>query len=272
MLAHLLWTSSLLSSVWAQRLPGDHMTSCGVSTPISCTNTTTVSNLCCFEYPGGLLMQTQFWDTSPATGPEDSWTIHGLWPDKCNGSYDSNCDPSRAYKDIASILTNAGETDLLEYMNQYWLDISGDNSDLWVHEWAKHGTCLSTLRPSCLGRTESYGEDAVSYFRRVVSLFQNLPTYDWLSAAGITPSPHKTYTYEQLASAIQDAWGFLPALDCRSHRLNGVSYYHHLRGSVIDGQFVPIDAPSRGSCPSKGIIYSPKKTRHVLVDQSAGQH
>lgn len=25
------------------------------------------------------MLQTQFWDTNPATGPQDHWTIHGLW-------------------------------------------------------------------------------------------------------------------------------------------------------------------------------------------------
>lgn len=53
------------------------------STPLSCQNTTAVADLCCFNAPGGQLLQTQFWDTDPATGPTDSWTIHGLWPDHC---------------------------------------------------------------------------------------------------------------------------------------------------------------------------------------------
>lgn len=46
---------------------------------LSCHNTTVVENLCCFNAPGGQILQTQFWDTAPATGPEDSWTLHGLW-------------------------------------------------------------------------------------------------------------------------------------------------------------------------------------------------
>jgi len=46
---------------------------------LSCHNKTIVENLCCFNAPGGQLLQTQFWDTQPATGPDDSWTIHGLW-------------------------------------------------------------------------------------------------------------------------------------------------------------------------------------------------
>lgn len=46
---------------------------------LSCHNSTVVENLCCFNAPGGQLLQTQFWDTHPVTGPVDSWTLHGLW-------------------------------------------------------------------------------------------------------------------------------------------------------------------------------------------------
>jgi ribonuclease T2 len=38
------------------------------SPQLSCQNTTVVSNTCCFNAPGGQLVQTQFWDTSPSTG------------------------------------------------------------------------------------------------------------------------------------------------------------------------------------------------------------
>lgn len=40
---------------------------CSSSLPYSCQNTTKVasSNLCCFNSPGGSLLQTQFWDTDP---------------------------------------------------------------------------------------------------------------------------------------------------------------------------------------------------------------
>lgn len=54
---------------------------CSANVPLSCHNTTAVDT-CCFNYPGGHLLQTQFWDTNPATGPSDSWTIHGLWYDQ----------------------------------------------------------------------------------------------------------------------------------------------------------------------------------------------
>lgn len=41
---------------------------CPSNTPLSCHNTTVVEDTCCF-IPSGQLLQTQFWDTDPSTGP-----------------------------------------------------------------------------------------------------------------------------------------------------------------------------------------------------------
>jgi ribonuclease T2 len=43
--------------------------SCSADTPLSCHNNTAVADTCCFMATGQLL-QTQFWDTAPATGPK----------------------------------------------------------------------------------------------------------------------------------------------------------------------------------------------------------
>lgn len=41
---------------------------CPTDLPLSCHNTTVIEDTCCFV-PAGQLLQTQFWDTEPATGP-----------------------------------------------------------------------------------------------------------------------------------------------------------------------------------------------------------
>jgi ribonuclease T2 len=60
------------------RVMGTYTQTCP-NAQLSCHNSTAVADLCCFNAPGGQILQTQFWDTAPATGPNDSWTIHGLW-------------------------------------------------------------------------------------------------------------------------------------------------------------------------------------------------
>ena len=69
-------------------------------------------------------------------------------PDRCDGTYDANCDSSRAYSNITAILNSFGATDLLSYMSTYWKDYKGDDESFWYHEWAKHGTCMTGERPA----------------------------------------------------------------------------------------------------------------------------
>jgi ribonuclease T2 len=143
-------------------------------------------------------------------------------------------------------------------MQTFWVDIHGHDQTFWEHEWATHGTCMSTLDPSCLPSGSPPGAEAVAFFQTVVKLFQTLPTYDWLANQGITPSETDTYSLDTLTSALATEWGKTPALNCERGALNSVSYYFNLKGSIIDGKFVPIDAPSPGSCALSGITYPPK--------------
>ncbi|KAF8167381.1 ribonuclease T2 [Crassisporium funariophilum] len=232
-------------------------TGCSTSGSASCA-TSSVSNTCCTESPGGLLLQTQFWDTAPSTGPVDSWTIHGLWPDNCDTTFEQNCDPSRAYTDITNILSSNGAASTLSFMQTHWVDINGQNEQFWAHEWSTHGTCMSTLETSCLPSGSARGTDAVAFFQTVVKLFQTLPTYTFLSAAGITPSTTQTFTLSQLNAALKAGSGFTPALECTGTTLNAIQWYFHLKGSVVDGVFVPINNPQAGNCPASGIKYPPK--------------
>ncbi|MCJ1454165.1 ribonuclease T2-like [Mycoblastus sanguinarius] len=226
---------------------------------ISCQNTTAVQDTCCFNAPGGQLLQTQFWDADPATGPTDSWTIHGLWPDHCDGSYSSNCDPSRAYTNISAIISAAGQTDLLDYMNTYWVNDDGTDESFWEHEWEKHGTCISTLEPSCYTDYVPQ-EEVVDFFQKVVDLFQTLPSYTWLSDAGIVPSSEDTYTSAEILAALKTPRGVTAVIQCEdTNELDEIWYFYDVQGSVQNGTFIPTNPDgSTSDCPAKGVKYLPK--------------
>jgi ribonuclease T2 len=245
-------TSGLFSST---QVPSN----CGTSGPPSCSiDSPPEDELCCYEYPGGLLLQTQFWDTHPATGPDNSWTIHGLWPDNCDGSFESNCDPSRNYNNIGGLLKAQGAGDTLSFMDEYWVDMNGDNEHFWQHEWSKHGTCYSTLKPSCLPSQSPRGAEAVAFFQQVVKLFKSLPTYEWLASQGITPHRTRTHTLSEITSALKTASGYTPAISCSGNQIKEISWYFYVRGSLLDGEFEAIDTPIRSKCPPGGLRYTPK--------------
>jgi len=231
---------------------------CSITT-LSCQNTTAVADTCCFNAPGGQLLQTQFWDTDPVTGPDDSWTIHGLWPDHCDGTFDSSCDLSRAYTDITGTLQSAGETGLLSYMQDFWQDINGNDETFWEHEWSKHGTCISTLNTKCY-TNYTPREELIDFLHTAVNLFKTLPTHQFLANAGITPSSSKTYSASAIQAALTSAHGQPVTIGCQSGQLNEVWYHFHVRGSVQTGQFVAAAPDGTKSTCTGSITYAPKGT------------
>ncbi|KAI9172611.1 Ribonuclease T2-like protein [Paramyrothecium foliicola] len=232
--------------------------SCPLDAPLSCQNTTAYDNTCCFNFPGGQVLLTQFWDTKPSTGPADSWTIHGLWPDNCDGTWEQYCDKNREYFNISAILS-ADAPCTLDYMKVFWKDYQGDDEDFWEHEFNKHGTCMSTLEPACYPNYQP-GHEVVDYFKRSVKVFKSLPSYEWLAEAGIVPSATETYTLAAIQAALTAHHGQNVVINCnRNKELNELWYHYNVRGSIQSGEFAPagvVGSPS--TCPSAGIKYLPK--------------
>jgi len=144
-------------------------------------------------------------------------------------------------------------------MNTYWVSDSGSAESFWEHEWGKHGTCISTLNPSCYSNYQAT-EEVPDFFNKVVGLFKNLPTYQWLADAGITPSNSQTYTASQIQNALgKNRGGHSVYLGCSNSVLSEVWYFYNVQGSVQTGNFVASDLIGSGStCPSSGIKYPPK--------------
>ncbi|KAI8442724.1 ribonuclease T2-like protein [Phakopsora pachyrhizi] len=234
---------------------------CPIDSPISChiPKQQQPIDSCCTNLPGGQLLLTQFWDTQPSVGPVDSWTIHGLWPDNCDGTYEASCDPTRNYHNITQILERGGGSETLKFMKSYWKDQRGDDEHFWQHEWGKHGTCISTLEPHCARGSYEPQSEVVTFFNRTVQLFKELPTYSWLAAGGIVPSKSVTYSLDQLQAVARKEFGHEAVWNCRGHTLNEVWWHFNTRGAVADGKFLPTDPVGpRSTCPHTGIQYIPK--------------
>ncbi|KAL9621974.1 MAG: hypothetical protein Q9160_003636 [Pyrenula sp. 1 TL-2023] len=265
--------------------PENH--TCALSPPVlSCSPAATPSltDSCCSETFGGLLLSTQFWDTRTGLEsqgqllPPQSWTLHGLWPDFCNGSFTQYCDLSRQYDEspspktqnglpngtlvppytgptVDTFLPPLGASDLLAYMNKYWVSQGSANPTFWAHEFSKHATCYSTFDLPCYGPEYVEHEDVVDFFATAVLYYERLPTYDWLEEAGVTPSNTTKYTLSQLQDALSSKYGALPYIGCTGARNNvtgdtggtvvdEVWYYSHVNGRPQAGDSVPVGADS----------------------------
>ncbi|MEE6514071.1 hypothetical protein FKM82_022045 [Ascaphus truei] len=127
--------------------------------------------------------------------PPKYWTLHGLWTDKtqmCNNSWHFNC------TEIQGILSE---------MNQWWPDVLHPNqSQLWSHEWQKHGTCAASLE--CLN-------SQLKYFSKGLELYKKVDLNSVLEKSGIKPST-TYYQMKDIEDAIIHVYGVLPKIQCLS--------------------------------------------------------
>ncbi|PQE17930.1 ribonuclease t2 family protein [Rutstroemia sp. NJR-2017a WRK4] len=217
-----------------------------------------VTDSCCTETYGGLVLSTQFWDTytgyesSGQLLPKDSWTLHGLWPDYCNGSYTQYCDLNRQFDPspspntttgtssgtpvppykgppITKYIEEAGKYDLLAYMNKYWINQGAPNWYLWAHEFSKHATCFSTFDTPCFGSSSPNSTSPTSlstlltFLPTALSYYLSLPTHTFLATHSIHPSNTSTYTLSSLQHALTTEFGALPYIGCSGPRYNNTA-------------------------------------------------
>ncbi|KAF2198429.1 ribonuclease T2 [Delitschia confertaspora ATCC 74209] len=263
-------------------------------------------NSCCTETFGGLILSTQFWSTYTGLEsegqfqPKDTWSLHGLWPDFCNGSYTQYCDLSRQYDPEPSPNTTDGVTpvpaykgpnigtfvqkllrfDLLAYMNTYWIAQNQANPDFWGHEFSKHATCYSTFDPKCYGPNYYEHEEVIDFFETTIKYYKRVPTFKWLKEVGIVPSNSTGYTLGDIQGQLAKKHGAVPYVGCSGPRFNTteagkgsldngrtvlseVWYYDYVTGRPQEGRTTPVDATgSQSSCAkAAGAVHYYERTK-----------
>lgn len=117
-------------------------------------------------------------------------------------------------------------------------------------QWQKHGTCISTLNPSCYGPSYKEYEEVVDFFEVTTKLFSKLDTFKWLRKAGIVPSLNETYTLAQLQSVAITEFGYEIQWQCSGNTLNAAWYGFNTLGPINGGKFVPVGPDgAKGTCP-----------------------
>lgn len=207
------------------------------------------------------MLQTQFWDYYPPIGDNDTFTLHGLWPDNCDGTYEQFCDSSLDISkgELKRITDKFDDQALYKTMEKVWKNFNGDDESLWIHEFNKRATCIKTIRPKCYSDFQK-DENVYDFFKIAVGLYEKLPTFDFLAQAGIHPSLDETYTKQQIAEALNSQFSDKTVyFKCNKYNaLQEIWYFHHLQGSLLQEEFIRIDALTKSSCPENGIKFLPK--------------
>lgn len=200
---------------------------------------------------------------------DKSFTIHGLWSDKCDGTWEQYCQPDLEVPedaDLEELLVNDFDKEaLFKLMETYWVNtadsnVAGDsNQKLWIHEYNKHATCMNTVNPSCF--TDSYKEHeaAVLFWQKVTQIWDSLNTYEFLSASGIVPTTAKQYKLSDIQDALSKFHGDKEVhIGCtKAGIMNEIWYYYLLKGSVFTGTYKYEDALGSSTCPEY-VWYIPK--------------
>jgi len=229
--------------------------SCPTSLPASCAGP--VADSCCSPRYGVVVLSLQW---IPNYGPKDQFTIHGLWPNTCSNGRVNGCDPKRQYGDIASTMKEAG---LLNEMNLKWPSFKGDNNAFWVHEWGKHGTCVTTLNPSCFSEYKPRQEVA-AYFRKVLELQTTYDVFSAITQAGIGQTTDRTkgVPVSTYMAAVKQKYGVDVEFKCRGSVITDVNLYFNVMGAET---YVPINSPLSSSSCRGNTILPPKKVEETTL-------
>ncbi|XP_078412710.1 ribonuclease T2 [Cetorhinus maximus] len=157
----------------------------------------------CKTHPWHLLILSQHWpqtvclmvnETCKVPPNINYWTVHGLWPKKaqmCNNSWHFKIE------NVEGILSE---------LEHWWPDVLHLNStELWKHEWLKHGTCAAMLES--LNTQEKY-------FSKALELYQKIDLNSALKKFDILPS--KYYMIENIENALVSFYEVIPKIQCLS--------------------------------------------------------
>lgn len=183
----------------------------------------------------------------------------------CDGSYPSFCSsvsgiPEYTGAQIVDVMAKYDPA-LKAYYDKYFKDLNGDAPSFLEHEYNKHGTCYTTMRPTCQPKLPwiSQADFAVlNYFRQIAHKFAELPTYDILKAAGIVPDANKTYQLADVQAALKQAHGATPFVGCnKKGEMNEFWFFNLVRGSVNFGHYEATESTTKSTCPAT-LKYLPK--------------
>ncbi|PRP81440.1 hypothetical protein PROFUN_10970 [Planoprotostelium fungivorum] len=170
----------------------------------------------------------------------DSWTLHGIWPQRLDGSWPSFCSRDEFNKTVI--------LDLYMELETAWYDYRGDGYQFWKHEWDKHGTCAET--DPLIGNERGF-------FQTAINLHKQMAVKKMLTSKGIVPSDTQQYQTADIKRDIKSLFGVNAVLGCSKS---------HMGNSINDLLFCFDNTLKLMECPSNAKQGKPYKHRSGSFD------
>jgi ribonuclease T2 len=181
-----------------------------------------------------------------------TWTLHGLWATRSDGTWPSNCDPS-------DYLSQEQIEPIESQIMKYWLSYKQDSFSFWSHEWSTHGTCAK-------GHSGIDGQ--LSFFTDVINLLKSVNIDSVFSNAGIIPTRSQNYTINQFNDAAKKALGVDLCYRCETpgrREVDGSAVRSSTGHNNLGDIFMCVDMNLKlMSCPAS--IYKNYKSKQFCGD------
>ncbi|VDO33228.1 Uncharacterized protein BM_BM4983 [Brugia malayi] len=199
-----------------------------------------------------------------------SWTIHGLWPQRNDGSFPQFCGSDTKKFVLSKLLP------IKQKLEKYWpnLFVMRSVSSLWKHEWEKHGTCAEIVEEV---------SDELKYFSKSLALYKQFDIFGILEKQEIIPSQEKLYDRLLLHQSLRSAYGKNVEFHClqdkqtKSWLLADVRLCLTKNFQLMDCKKKPLKwknlkrslSLTYQPCPADDIVYLPFNNAHSVVSNSA---
>ncbi|XP_065225838.1 ribonuclease T2-like [Planococcus citri] len=135
---------------------------------------------------------------------EDNWIIHGFWPHQNLGNHKQQI----SYYCPSSPFNHTELEPIRNLMEEYWPTKKScwNNSQLWEHEWSKHGTCALQLKPL---------SSQLKYFQRTLELYKEYDVTKALNDCNIRPNDLLLYRKDDIVDCFVNHFKKSPRLSCK---------------------------------------------------------
>lgn len=145
----------------------------------------------------------------------------------------------------------------MDQMKELWPSNRNNSNCFWSHEWSRHGTCVSTLDPSCTSNPVE-GKDIYDYFSKGLELRSQHDLYEALVAKGIFPGLSETVKTDDIRAAIKAKFHVEPGLKCQNGVLEEIWLYFKVKNRDQYEIVQPTHSEWKGNC-GKSAFYPSKR-------------